>query len=495
MTRAVTRPHRGTGPQGGRGDGRKNRVATATHERPIDAARHAPEEQSGPPRWLLPAVVAFGIVLRCWDLGRTDLSFDESFTAVAGRRSLGSLFAYLRHHDSHPPLDYLLRAPLARVGASAVVFRLPSVVFSVAALVLFAWWMRKRSWVGVLATALLAVSWFEVHYGRTARMYALMELLGMIAVVVAMAWLERPRPWHAWVVGVVVAVGLFDHVSALLLGLGLLAVAGLRRDRDAWRWRVVLALGVVPWAVLWGPSFLVQMRDDHASWIAHTSMHSFAQSVTTPVTAIGSAATLVALLVACGGFVLWKRAGDLGRVWLCCYAVPMVALALVGLAAHVFIPRTMIFAAWAPPLAVAALAGEIGRRWMPLGVAVGVFAIALAVPSTLSLLQERTEPDIVMEHLNSVVGEGDVVVVRPAWLLSLAEWRVGVRSGLPWHDVTIRGAHDVGALHVGSVPASGRMWVLTPVGVPSPFSAAQSCAPPWSSGGTDIVCRSVVPTR
>jgi uncharacterized membrane protein len=440
---------------------------------------------------VLPVVVALGIVLRCWDLGRNGLTFDESFTAAAGRRSVTSLLTYLRHHDSHPPLDYLLRAPLARAGASAVALRLPSVAFAVGALVLFAWWMRRRAWVGVLATALFAVSSFEVRYGRMARMYALMELLGMVAVVVAAAWLDRPRRWHAWAVGGVIAVGCFDHVSALLLALGLLAVAGLRRDREAWRWRVALGLGVLPWAVLWGPSFLVQVRDNHANWIPPTSVQSFAQSVGTPITELGAAWSLVVLVVAVGGYVLWKRAGDLGRVWLCCYAIPLVALAVVGLAAQVFIPRTMIFAAWAPPLAVAALAGEAGRRWVPLGVAVGVLAVALAVPSTLALLQQRNEPDVVMQHANAVVADGDVVVVRPAWLVSLVEWRVGVHSGLPWHDVAIPGVRDIGAVRLGNGPASGRVWVVTSVDVTAPFADAPACGIPWSSGSTNIVCRSV----
>ena len=466
-------------------------MANATCERRIEAPRPAAVEVTGPPWWVLPLVVAFGIFLRCWDLGRNGLTFDESFTAAAGRRSVGSLFDYLRHHDSHPPLDYLLRAPLARAGASEVALRLPSVAFSVGALVLFAWWMRRRGWVGVLATALFAVSAFEVRYGRMARMYALMELLGVLAVVVAAAWLEQPRRWHAWAVGGVVAVGLFDHVSALLLGLGLLAVAGLRRDRDAWRWRVALALGVVPWAVLWGPSFLVQVHDDHANWIPPTSLHSFTQNVGTPITDLGAAWALVALVVAFGGFVLWKRAGDLGRVWICCYAVPLAALAAAGLAAQVFIPRTMMFAAWATPLAVAAVAGEVGRRWVPLGVAVGVLAVALALPSTLALLQQRNEPDVVMRHANAVVADGDVIVVRPAWLVSLVEWRVGVHRGLPWHDVAIPGVRDVGAVRLGSGPASGRVWVLTPVGVAAPFAGAPACAHPWSSGSTEIVCRSV----
>ena len=56
-------------------------------------------------------LVGLAGVLRFWDLGAARLNYDESFTAMAGRLPVGSLFDYLRLHDSHPPLDYLLRAP------------------------------------------------------------------------------------------------------------------------------------------------------------------------------------------------------------------------------------------------------------------------------------------------------------------------------------------------------------------------------------------------
>ena len=83
---------------------------------------------------LLGAFVLVGIVLRCWALGSTRLSFDETFTAMAARLPVTTLFTYLRHADTHPPLDYLIRVPLARAGVSDGWFRFPSVVESVLAL-------------------------------------------------------------------------------------------------------------------------------------------------------------------------------------------------------------------------------------------------------------------------------------------------------------------------------------------------------------------------
>src|SRR6476660_3410465 len=123
---------------------------TATLERPQilepispPPVRPAPHEHRSAGIWLV-LLVGVGGVLRFWGLGASRLNYDESFTAMAGRLPLGSLFNFLRLQDSHPPLDYILRAPLARAGASELWFRMPSAILSLGALALFAWWMRSR---------------------------------------------------------------------------------------------------------------------------------------------------------------------------------------------------------------------------------------------------------------------------------------------------------------------------------------------------------------
>src|SRR5262249_4758835 len=141
-------------------------------------------------------LTATGAVLRWWGVGANRLGYDEAFTATVGRMPIFDALRFLRNNDSHPPLDYLIHAPLARAGADELLFRLPSVFCSIAALAVFAWWTRGRGISGVVATALMAFSAFELVHGRTARMYAELELFGVLAAVFADAWLRRPRRWH-----------------------------------------------------------------------------------------------------------------------------------------------------------------------------------------------------------------------------------------------------------------------------------------------------------
>ena len=298
------------------------------------------------------------------------MTFDESYTAIVSRRPLGGLLDYLRHTDLHPPLDYILRMPLGHAGASDFALRLPSVVFSSAALALFAWWMRKRGWVGVIATSLVAVSTFQLIYGGEARMYALLQLIGVRAAVIGEQWLRAPRSWHAWAIGALVLVAVFDHVQGFLLAAGLLRARGARRDREAWRWRVGLVaagaavaprLGTVVPGATESPVVVVDAAHD-ASAASRTPSPSDSSTRKVSRRSCSSRSSSAAVC-------LVRRDRVLGRLWIACGVLPFALASVIGLFEGFLFDRTLSIAAWAPPLAVAWLLGEIVRRWRLIGVA------------------------------------------------------------------------------------------------------------------------------
>ena len=69
-----------------------------------------------------------------------------------------------------------------------------------------------------------------------------------------------------------------------LVGAGLLALPGRRRDREAWRWRGAIAAAGAVWAALWGSSFLVQARGGHSDWIPRTTPGRVVDTVSSLVT-------------------------------------------------------------------------------------------------------------------------------------------------------------------------------------------------------------------
>jgi hypothetical protein len=448
----------------------------------------APEERkSAPAAWPVTiAIVLVGIALRSWRLGAHSLSFDETFTAMAARRNPGELFAFLRLHDAHPPLDYLLRMPFAGAG-SDVLLRLPSVVLSSAALVIFALWMRDRGRTGLIATALVAVSGFEIFYGREARMYALMELVGVVVAVGTDRWLRSRRPGAAAVVSAALLVGVFTHISALVLAAGVFWAAGLARERSAWIWRAGVTAPVLIWAGLWGPTFVDQVRASPASWIPRTTLDSLLQSVAQPVTFTAGLAALIVLVVIGGAVVAGRRDRRLACVLIVCWVVPVVLAATLGRFGSFLQPRTLAFAAWAPLLAISAVLDEVLRRWRLAGVAAVALVAAVVLGSTVDGVERPglDAVDTTVAHIASVVRPGDEVAIRPVWMQSLIEWNIGVRRG---------GAHAVRpplpgtfALALGGTP-TGRVWLVEADGDLQPIVGDASCGRPWSDGSTHIRC-------
>jgi mannosyltransferase len=438
---------------------------------------------------LLGIIVVAGAALRIVWSTSLGLSFDETFTAMAGRRSVGGMLDYLASTDSHPPLDYLLRMPLARAGASDLALRAPSIVFSVAALALLAWWMRERGIAGAVATGLMAVSGFAIAYGSEARMYALLQLVGVAAAMTAEGWLRAPRPVHSWIAGALVFVGCLDHTSTFLLAGGLVVLAGLRTDRDAWRWRLGVSLGVLAWVPFWGPSIVRQLEGSHSSWIPPTSARGFVDAVVSQVTFTDGVTWLVAAAVVVGAICLARSDRRLFRVWIACAAVPFVAAAAIGLVTPFFLNRTLTLELWAPVLAVGMLVEHVWRRSAMIGGVTVVLLALIALPGTLTLLGGTWEYDISIGRIEASARPGDVVAVVPSWYEQVVDWRIGVRAPLGRTEhVTLAGVPDAEALVVTGAPRTGRVWLLEySVARPS-LAGYDRCAPTWTYGESRLLC-------
>ncbi len=444
--------------------------------------------------WILPALVLVGVVLRFWRLGANRLGFDEAFTAMAGRLPVGDLFAYLRVRDSHPPLDYLLHAPLARAGVDEFWFRMPSVLCSIGALVLFAWWMRRRGLAGIIATGLLAVSAFQLVHGREARMYAELELVGVAAAVLADSWLRRPRAWHPPAIGALVFVGLMTHTSMFLLGAGLLVLAGRRTDRDAWQWRAALGAGLVGWAVVWGRSFLVQSQGGHSDWIPRTTLSGMLHTAGRLVAFDPVLHLPVVVAIAAGAWFLIRADPRLGRVWICCVLIPAALAAATGTVAPVLLDRTLTLFAWGPLLAIAYLVSAAADRRRAVGVLAAVVLALVMIPPALRTVSGRSAPDRILRHIEQVAGPGDVVAIHPGGRLHELAWSVGVRGASPYATVAVSGfGNTTGIALDPSRAPSGRLWLLdwTKHRLRAPIGPR--CAPDWNHGGARLSCVTPVP--
>ncbi|WP_435116296.1 glycosyltransferase [Halolamina sp. C58] len=158
--------------------------AIADADEPLDEHRFEPTyTMSGIFRdTLLGLILLVGLALRIPRIGTQSLWSDEIYS-VAVRASF-SLPDLLLADDPHPPLYYLLlKGWMALFGNGPAPARWFSVVCSLGAVYL-AYSVGMRLFddrTGLLLAALLSVSTFHVHFGRTARMYALFSLLTLLS--------------------------------------------------------------------------------------------------------------------------------------------------------------------------------------------------------------------------------------------------------------------------------------------------------------------------
>jgi hypothetical protein len=348
--------------------------------------------------------------------------------------------------------------------------------------------MRDRGFVGIAATAAMAICAFQIAYAREARMYGPMELIGVATAVVADAWLRRPRRAHAVIIGVLTFVGLMTHISMALVAVGLLVLAGRRRDAHAWQWRAAVVAGIAGWAVLWGPSFLVQSRGGHSSWIPHTTVARFLTTISTLVTSRPGISALVVAAVVAGGIVCRRRDRALATVFVCCFVIPALLAGVFGLRAPVLLNRTLTVVAWGPLLAIGYLLDALAQRARALGAAAAT-VVALAMLSSVPGALLAAGPNTALTELSRVAAPGDVVAIQPPSKGVELYWTMGVRSDDgPARAVQVKGIHNAVALALTGHRPSGRIWLMQLSKQRINLHDFHLCARTWHHGPSRMLC-------
>ena len=400
-----------------------------------------------------------GVVLRWWKLGGPRSSFDEAFTGVYSHFPLGDLLPALRQHDSHPPLDYLLRHSFGGIG-DTFALRVPSAVIATLSLLAVMWWMWDRRWFGVAVVAFTSLNTFELLYAHQARMYATVVLAGTLAAIGSDQWLARGEARWRWLVGMALVVALLDHSATLVLVPALLVVPLFRRDGEAWRWRATVLGAWAVWAVVWGPSFVEQLRHSPASWIPFTSVSTVFSSVNGLVSLYPDLSVLIVAALVLGLWFLRDEDRRLAWVWVALFVVPLVLAVAIGVWAHFLLPRSLALAAWAPPVAFGALIERARRVSVPVAAVAVVAGLLLVAPSVAPALGYADGSSQATDLVAVRAQPGDAVAAYPRWLSPMLEWNLGGPRH-PQVPTELQGL-DAYVYVVGGQPFNGRLWVVQP---------------------------------
>ncbi len=212
--------------------------------------------------WAMAFILVVGAALRAVALDR-GLWYDEIVTLVQYvQRPLGAILSSYDSQNQHLLYSILARLATVAFGEGAASLRLPAAVFGVASLWLTAWFGARVAGrrEGLLAAALLAVSYHHVWFSQNARGYTIL-LCGAVAGTALMLDLLRDGAARRTVAAyaVVTALALYTNVTAGFVaaahGLiwGALVLTGRLRGRAALPAAVALALSGVLALLLYAP--------------------------------------------------------------------------------------------------------------------------------------------------------------------------------------------------------------------------------------------------
>jgi 4-amino-4-deoxy-L-arabinose transferase-like glycosyltransferase len=233
-------------------------------------------------------IVMLGCVLRFYGLGRESLWNDELASWVQVSR--GSIFQCVTHHvlDLHPPGYRVLLWLVERsIGDSEEALRLPSAVsggLSIVAIFLAGCLLYSYK-EGLIASALLAVSWCPVYYSQEARAYSMLLLFALLAtcfwVSVVKGTARGTGAGRAAKLGYIVAaiVTSYLHYFGLYLVMlqGVVALLVSIRRRQALRSVLSVYLPILLAYLPWLPAVLYQVNHSASSiaWVSRPGGMSF----------------------------------------------------------------------------------------------------------------------------------------------------------------------------------------------------------------------------
>ena len=314
---------------------------------------------------MLLAILLVGLSLRIYQLDAESLWLDEAYTVDYMAYAGNSLLEVLRMSlpDQNPPLYYvLLHYWMWLFGDSEVSVRLPSVLFGILSvgLIYKVGYTLFDKQTGLIASLILALSAYQVHYAQEARTYSMTVFWGLTSFYLFLRFFEG-RDYRV-LAGYVLsnAALMYSHYYGLFLvaaqALFVLGYYVFRRREDeapalrTWAW----AAGAM--TVLYIPGFFYLAyslsHSENSNWIEtpglSTLYSSFLEYAGAPNLGSSELLAVLILFALVGVGVLAKKGGERA-------ALSLLSLWLIVPIALPFVLSQVLDPLYHPRYAIAAL--------------------------------------------------------------------------------------------------------------------------------------------
>lgn len=387
------------------------------------------------------ALIVVGIAARITSAAGGLWRDEALFLFVVASRSIGDMLGFLRNHESHPPLFYLLMRGWQWIAGRGEVAAMVLPIF-LGVITIPVTYVVARRMVGAraagLAAVLVALHPALIYFSAQVRPYSVLPLLTLLSTYTL--WRGLTGEDGKWLTrfGLLSLLLLYTHNwSWLIIGSQSLVVglaawrdpAVRRRLRSTWMgWGLIPVAGYLPWL----PTFLHQVRHaGHASVPVRSVSEPFEVLARTTLGAFGTpdkvvlAAVLVPAIWSLLGLVRDKRRGELpllDRLAVGLLVFAPVAAVIVAAAyssrSNLLIPRCVL--SFAPGVIVAfawgvtALPRDRAGTWITTGVTLALYMISIAG----NLLVIKSNAREVARAVTERARPSDLVVITPEWLAS-----------------------------------------------------------------------------
>ena len=438
---------------------------------------------------LIPGILAFAA--RLYGLSDKPLWLDEVITHVRANLPISNLITSSLHNKHFPTYFFLASAFDAPI-IDEWMLRLPSVIFSVIAVMLVAMVATeiKTPRAGLAAGSLMALAPFDVQLGQEARPYTLASCLVMLALwglvrIARESAITFPTSgqskgervsWAAYTIGTIGALNVL-LVTAFWLIASNIAIAVIIRRMATGRWNLIRNWAIAQTIIVlaWLPGlvaiYLAAERDPFYThrWIpASTFEHVWsvivaaylyrASNVTTfmllptPVPWLGAAVFGLALL---GAWRLRADAKLLSVVALSAITMP-IALAILSIYTPFWITRYLLWSTG--PFFILAGLGLAGLSRPLFPVAATALAFA-GIANLAPYYRSETKPrwDLAAAYLAENVQPGDAIITNDgAARYVLANYADRYRLDRTIVSTT----HDVSTIVAHFASPQQRLWVV-----------------------------------
>ncbi|CAB5079642.1 hypothetical protein D3OALGA1CA_4 [Olavius algarvensis associated proteobacterium Delta 3] len=365
---------------------------------------------------------AASLVLRLLNLGRRDLTLDETWSYFLAQgyslKEILSPFTEILYSDVHPPLFYVICKLWRVTGYGAVydltgdmefAFRLPFAVINAAvAPVLFLIGRRLHgSRLGWVLGSLHVVNSYSIQMVHQTRMYPVVELLAVIGILSWLAFRERSDSKAIWALATCSILMLLTQYLCAFYLMVLWAMVGYAGRRRPFRVLTALLVAALGFA-WWSPALLHQLQTESAAagssgssiLIIPYTLYQFLLGdrsltyATTQLSGLNGATVAVFSIVGLGTvWAAWRERDRLPHI----AGIGLLGVGSIGLLwiGTFFVPRVFYatyYAIFALPalLVVAGAVLAAGRRGAALFGSAILLLVVVANLSTLTAFYDNT---------------------------------------------------------------------------------------------------------